>query len=132
MDDTPISVTGRCLCGGVAFTVAQARPTAVFCHCSLCRAFTGHYWASTRAELADITFLSDATLRWYSATDTARRGFCGTCGASLFFQPTGASHLGIAAGCLDAPTGLSPMKHIFTADAGDYYTIPKDAPHVPD
>ncbi len=47
-------------------------------------------------------------------------------------EPDGVDHIGIAAGSLDLPTGMTPGKHIFTADCGDYYTIPDDAPHIPD
>ena len=123
---------GRCECGAVAFELENARETVTFCHCSQCRRTTGHYWASTRAALADVTFFDDAGLMWFQSSDTARRGFCKTCGSSLFYQPNGADHLGVAAGCLDLPTGMTPGKHIFTADCGDYYTIPDDAPHIPD
>ena len=31
--------------------------------------------------------------------------------------------IGIAAGCLETPTGLTAGKHIFTGDKGDYYDI---------
>lgn len=123
---------GRCECGAVAFEIENARETITFCHCSQCRRTSGHYWASTRAEVSDVTFSNDVGLTWYASSDVARRGFCQKCGASLFYQPVGANHLGIAAGSLDLPTGMTPAKHIFTADAGDYYTIPDDAPHVPD
>ncbi len=124
--------TGRCECGAVRFEVTDARDTITFCHCGQCRRTSGHYWASTRAETADVVFSKEAGLTWYQSSDHARRGFCKLCGSSLFYQPNGADHLGIAAGCLDLPTGMTPGKHIFTADAGDYYTIPADAPHIPD
>ncbi|GGL53537.1 GFA family protein [Wenxinia marina] len=125
-------IRGSCLCGGVSFEVADPRPSVTFCHCSLCRAWSGHYWASTRAEAADVRFTADETLRWYASSDIAERGFCDRCGASLFFRPDGAGHIGIAAGALETPTGLTPGKHIFTADKGDYYDLPADAPHIPD
>ena len=124
--------TGRCNCGGVRFEVSEERDTVLFCHCSICRRFSGHYWAATRAPLASVTFLSDETLTWFASSDRAERGFCARCGCALFFRPIGGDHLGIAAGGLDAPTGLGRLKHIFTADAGDYYDVPADAPHVPD
>lgn len=127
-----MAIHGQCECGAVTFAVENIRETVTFCHCSQCRRSSGHYWASTRADTADVTFATDQGLSWYRSSDIARRGFCKTCGSSLFYQPIGADHLGIAAGCLDLPTGMTPGKHIFTADAGDYYTIPDDAPHIPD
>ena len=125
-------VHGRCECGAVAFEVAQVRDTVTFCHCSQCRRTSGHYLAATRADASDMTFSQDHGLAWYQSSPTNRRGFCKLCGSSLFYQPRGANHMGIAAGCLDLPTGMRAGKHIYTADSGDYYTIPDDAPHIPD
>ncbi|KMW58112.1 Gfa-like protein [Candidatus Rhodobacter oscarellae] len=123
-------IKGRCECGGVAFEVARLRETVTNCHCGQCRKMSGHYLALTRAQAADITFTSDATLTWYRSSPDARRGFCGTCGSSLFFHPTGAPHYGIAAGCLEGPTGMATTKHIFVADKGDYYEIDDGLPQL--
>ena len=127
-----MALQGRCECGAVRFEIAKARDAITFCHCSQCRRSSGHYWASTRADADDVAFLNDAGLAWYQSSEKARRGFCKICGSNLFYQPLGASHYGVSAGCLDLPTSMFPGKHIFTADAGDYYTIPDDAPHIPD
>ncbi len=127
-----MGLQGHCECGAIVFEVVNARDTVTFCHCSQCRKTSGHYWASTRAATKDVIFSGDDSLTWYASSDAARRGFCNRCGSTLFYQPVGADHLGISAGCLDLPTGLTPGKHIFTADCGDYYTIPDDAPHIPD
>ncbi len=62
----------------------------------------------------------------------AWRGFCKISRSSPFYQPIGANHARIAAGCLDLLRGMTPAKHIFTADAGEYDTIPDDARHIPD
>jgi hypothetical protein len=125
-------VKGRCECGAIAFEVTELRDTVTFCHCSQCRRTSGHYWAATRADTVNVRFTQDQGLTWYQSSPDARRGFCKLCGSSLFYQPNGAKYLAIAAGCLDLPTGMRAGKHIFTADSGDYYTIPDDAPHIPD
>jgi len=126
------TIQGRCECAAVAFEVAHIRDTVTFCHCSQCRRTSGHYWAATRADFSDVTFTKDTGLSWYQSSPTSRRGFCKLCGSSLFYQPNGANHIAIAAGCLDLPTQMRAGKHIYTADCGDYYTIPDDAPHIPD
>ncbi|MEL6682964.1 MAG: GFA family protein, partial [Pseudomonadota bacterium] len=113
-------VTGRCECAAVSFEIADARNTITFCHCSQCRRISGHYWASTRVAMADITFTKKDGLAWFASSEHARRGFCKLCGSPLFYQPNGADHLGVSAGCLDLPTNMTPGKHIFTANAGDY------------
>lgn len=38
--------------------------------------------------------------------------------------------VGIAAGCLDRPTGLHIGQHISLKDKGDYYDRPTDAPLI--
>ena len=123
-------ITSRCECGAVAFAVDEVRPTVTFCHCSQCRRTSGHVWASTHAPFSAVTFTADAGLTWYASSDFAERGFCNRCGSSLFYRLTGKDDLGIAAGCIDMPTGLTPGKHIFVADKGDYYTIADDAPQI--
>lgn len=112
---------GGCHCGAVRFRAGALRPTVTVCHCGQCRAWSGHAWAATRAQLSDFTLLRDAGLRWVRSSDAARRGFCTECGARLFWQPEGGDHIAIAVGALDDSAGLEVTDHIFTEDAGDYY-----------
>jgi hypothetical protein len=120
--------TGRCLCGGVRFAVNGPLRAVILCHCSQCRRTHGHFAAYTSATRSHVTFHADATLRWYESSAGARRGFCSTCGASLFWESAGESRLSIAAGCLDTPTGLATERHLFVDDASDYYRIVDDLP----
>ena len=122
--------TGRCECGDVAFEVTGLRETVTFCHCGQCRRTSGHHWAATRALINQLVFTQDKGLRWYASSDWAKRGFCGTCGSSLFYRMNDEDGIGIAAGCIDTPNDLTPGKHIFCADKGAYYEIADDAPHI--
>lgn len=45
------------------------------------------------------------------------------CGSNLFWEALGRDYISILAGSLNLPTGLVAIEHIFTAEAGDYYTI---------
>ena len=117
------SVTGRCECGAVRFTVTGALREVSNCHCGQCRRFHGHVGAYTGAALADLAFDEERGLRWYQSSNFARRGFCGECGSSLFWHRLDGDFMSIAAGCLDAPTGLRTVRHIFVAHRGDYYEI---------
>jgi hypothetical protein len=71
---------------------------------------------------ADLELLAAAGLRWYEADDR-RRGFCAACGASLFWAAAGRDTISVAAGTLDAPTGLRTIAQIHVDDAGDYYAV---------
>ncbi|MDU8929245.1 GFA family protein [Alisedimentitalea sp. MJ-SS2] len=121
-------LTGHCECGSVAFTVARVQSHPSACHCSQCRRLSGHIWSGTSVAHDDLTFTSDSNLKWYRSSDHAQRGFCGTCGSSLFYKPDGADHVSVATGSFDTPTGLKLRRHIFVADKGDYYDIADDAP----
>ena len=124
--------SGSCHCRAVAFTVTDAPAgdrvgdgapgAAVACHCSQCRRWSGHVWAATQVPLSRFALTRDTGLRWFASSPGVRRGFCGTCGSSLFWLKDAAREIEIAAGAFDAPTGLHLSGHGFAADAGDYYT----------
>jgi hypothetical protein len=117
---------GSCLCGACRYEVHGPLRNVIACHCTQCRKQTGHYLAATNARLADFRLLRSDSLRWYRASARAQRGFCATCGSTLFWQADGRETISIAAGSLDGPTGLTTEGHIFCADRGDYYTIPDE------
>src|SRR6185503_14765809 len=95
-----------------------------------CRRQHGHVGAYTEVAAADLVVASGDTLAWYVADDR-QRGFCRSCGASLFWRRSGSDRISIAAGTLDGPTGLCTAAHIFVADSGDYYEITDDLPRFP-
>ncbi|MGH1465650.1 MAG: GFA family protein [Cognatishimia sp.] len=116
--------SGRCECGSVKFEVKAVRKTVTVCHCSQCRRTSGHLWASTVAPLRDLHFIDDASLAWFQSSESAKRGFCNTCGASLFYvTKADPDCIAIAAGCLEDVTVLNVTKHIFVKDKADYYQI---------
>ena len=82
----------------------------------------GHFAAYSACARGDLELVEDRELRWYEI-DGARYGFCGHCGARLFWSRRERPTISIAAGTLDEPTWLHATHHIFTADAGDYYEI---------
>ena len=121
-------VTGRCLCGAVRYAVRGPLRPVSYCHCSQCRRTSGHYVAATACAAADLALLHDEGLRWYRSSSRAERGFCGTCGSSLFWRPGHGRHISIMAGTIDTPTGLDAVEHIFLADASDYYELADGLP----
>jgi hypothetical protein len=70
---------------------------------------------------------SDA-LVWFASSARGRRGFCGTCGSSLFFEPVGGNRLAIAAGSLDQPSSLEVIGQEYVADKADYVRLDDDLP----
>ncbi|MBB1492111.1 MULTISPECIES: GFA family protein [unclassified Paracoccus (in: a-proteobacteria)] len=118
-------ISGACLCGGVSFTGRLTAEPATACHCSQCRRWSGHVWVS--AELRDAAITGEP-LRWFRSSDKAERGFCATCGSSLFWRRLGEDRVAVSGGVIDPPTGLRLEGHIYVADKGDYYDITDGLP----
>jgi len=117
--------TGHCLCGKIRFHGTYDDSHGLnACHCSQCRRWSGHVWAAILPK----SMVIEGEPSWYRASDFARRGFCATCGSSLFWQRDGSDIIDVAAGALDNPTGLHLLGHIFVADKGDYYDISDGLP----
>ncbi|WP_282152990.1 GFA family protein [Ruegeria atlantica] len=120
--------TGSCLCGAVAFTIDGELSPPSACHCGQCRKQSGHVWSSTWTHQDNLSFTASDTPTWFRASDTARRGFCRSCGSFLFWQHNDEDTISISMGAFDTPTGLQLARHIFVADKGDYYDITDDLP----
>lgn len=125
---------GSCLCGAVTFEVSGALPAPDACHCSQCRKQTGHFGVSTDVARSALTVHGAENVTWFPSSTKARRGFCATCGSTLFFDPLDrAKHawIAVAMGAFDGPTGTKINVHIHVADKSDYYDITDDLPQRP-
>jgi hypothetical protein len=129
MSDPPVRATGGCLCGAVRYEVTGTLRDVTVCHCAMCRRTHGHIGAYTATSKGALRLLEARGLTWYTSSAIARRGFCGTCGGTLFWEPTAKDYIAIAAGTLDAPTGLKTAVQIHVESAGDYYAIDERIPH---
>jgi hypothetical protein len=107
---TPI--TGSCLCGAVRYEIRGRASPITICHCSQCRKFhgaAGPYATCRREKIA----IEGSTLRWYRSSERVRRGFCGECGSSLFWDRQDRAFLEIAAGTIDTPIEARVNAHIY-------------------
>ena len=121
--------TGSCLCGAVRFEVTGPLPAPDACHCTKCRKWSGHVWASADVPRDALTIHGAERVTWFTSSEKVRRGFCSACGSSLFFDPIFKKEwIGVAMGAFDAPTDVKLAVHIFVADKGDYYDIADGVP----
>jgi hypothetical protein len=124
--------SGGCLCGSVRFTVrGPMRPTAVACHCTTCRKFTGGLWIGTCAHRDHVAIEHGDTLTWYQSSPEGKRAFCALCGSSLFWEGDGEPHWSIAAGALDEPTGLRLAVHSWISESADFWSFDPEIPRKP-
>lgn len=119
---------GSCICGAVTFEVTGDLPAPDACHCVQCRKFSGHYAAGTDVPKAALTIHGAENITWYQSSEKVRRGFCSTCGCSLFFDPIHRDWISPMMGAFDTPTGTAVHIHIFVSEKGDYYTIADGLP----
>ncbi|MDU0340131.1 GFA family protein [Bosea rubneri] len=115
--------SGSCLCGAVTFAVADTLPNPNFCHCRMCRKHSGHYFASTDVPRSALTIVGEENVAWFQSSEKIRRGFCSTCGSSLFWDRADRDWIAIAMGAFDGPTRTKANLHIYVGDKGDYYEI---------
>jgi hypothetical protein len=81
-------VSGSCLCGKLGFSAHLPTLWVAHCHCTLCQKNAGSAfvtWAGFQEQAVQIEN-ANKTLKWYSATENAFRGFCSDCGSTIFFK----------------------------------------------
>ena len=88
-------LTGGCLCGAVRYTAGAETLGNAACHCGMCRSWSGHVWASVMVP-KDALKVTGAP-KWFRSSGDAERGFCATCGTSLFWRADGADGVRVAA-----------------------------------
>ena len=114
-------LSGSCLCGEVTYSIKGVPQGPSVCHCSQCRRQSGHVWASAYVPVDDINIQGNP--RWHASSETAKRGFCPTCGSFLFWKANDEDTVSLSLGSVDGASGLHLEKHIFARDKGDYYEI---------
>jgi hypothetical protein len=115
MSDATV-VGGSCLCGEVQFEVRLPTKWCAHCHCSLCRRAHGAafvtWFGVERSAFEVIGGL--AALVWYRSSDKARRGFCSTCGSTLFFESERwPDEMHVALALMHGAIDREPAAHVF-------------------
>ena len=122
------TLSASCLCNGVSMTIKGEFRPVINCHCIQCTKTHGHYASYTSVLEENIIFKSKKTLKWFKSSEKAKRGFCRTCGASIFFKRIGSRAVSISAGLFRNPTKLKTISHIYVKNKRDYYKISDNLP----
>ncbi|WP_300033290.1 GFA family protein [uncultured Roseobacter sp.] len=107
------TLKGQCLCGAVTVTVQSENPRLQACHCDMCRRHTSSVFISVDTVPGTLEVAGPA--QSFASSDWAERGFCGTCGSTLWY---GTVHDGMrhpAAGLFDNAAGAT-LKLEYFAD----------------
>jgi hypothetical protein len=115
---------GKCLCGGVAYSVEDAFLYALNCHCSNCRRATGSafkpFAGIERAKLQ----VTDGPERLRSyGTEDAHDAHCSQCGSLLYSVVREGRYVHVTLGTLVDDPGIRPSAHIFVGSKAPWFTI---------
>jgi hypothetical protein len=123
--------TGRCLCGGVTFSLNAALAPIQICHCTQCRKAQGGPFATNApVATADFQLHSGADLlAEYESSLGKRRFFCRQCGSPIYSKLDSLPNVvRIRAGLLDEPLKAELAFHIFAASKCSWMTINDELP----
>jgi hypothetical protein len=85
-------------------------------------------WFGVDADSFRITG-GEEELSWYASSEAARRGFCSSCGSTLFFQgDRWAGEMHIALAHMEGPIDREPGGHVFYDSGVDWVHIADDLP----
>jgi hypothetical protein len=121
--DVPKPITGRCLCGGVTYTVDAEPVIQAVCHCTDCQRQTGNPFSVIVGVPREAFAVEGDSLDSFATTGSdhggeTKRNFCSTCGSPLFSDAAVAPELVfLKAGSLDDSSWLQPAVEAWTSSA---------------
>lgn len=125
-----MSKTGGCLCGAVRFELAEKPQSYGACHCGMCRKHSGGIGLGVEVKPGGITWESDDTLVAFASSEWAERGFCKTCGSSLFWRLTMTGPMQelmvLSAGALDSLDGMEFDHEVYVDHKPSSYAFAGD------
>lgn len=124
---------GQCLCGAVRFAIAPPTLFCAHCHCRFCRSAHGAAivtWVGANEDR--FSFLAGEELvRWYQSSPQSRRGFCSTCGSSMFYTSTlSPGEIHVARALIPGDVDRAPQAHVFYDHRQAWLECADDLPKV--
>ena len=83
-----MSLKGRCACKAINYSIGENPKTFHACYCATCQAWSGGVLLSVEAGKNPTIDDPDGNLAVWKSSPWAERGFCKTCGSSLFYRVT--------------------------------------------
>src|SRR5258708_22500312 len=102
---------GGCLCGAVRWTCGTSPKAVHFCHCTMCRRWTGGPFATLAWFRRDAVQWTGQEPTAFRSSPIAIRTHCGACGSPVYLAYDARDDLAVAVGTFDAPTLVTPTHH---------------------
>jgi hypothetical protein len=118
--DVPRPITGRCLCGGVTYSVDAEPVWQGVCHCSNCQRQTASAFSTIVGVLSKALTVQGSTIATFKTASegyqsTTERRFCFTCGSPIFSTIESMPGLTfLKAGTIDDISWFEPTAEIWT------------------
>lgn len=124
-------LTGRCLCGAIAYEINGPLGPIVNCHCSMCRRWHAAAFR-TRCTVKCEHFTwkkGEDYLSTYHSSETVMRTFCKKCGANLIcLYDDKPDEIGLPISGLEQDPGNRPIAHIFVGSKSPWYEFTDNLP----
>lgn len=112
---------GQCLCGAIKVRATATRPALRACHCEMCRRHTSSMFMSVDLDQDSIDIDGEVTL--FRSSDWAERGFCATCGSTVFYATVHDGRRNLAAGLFPNAADATLMHEFYADAAPDSYAL---------
>ena len=112
MADQTLPITGACQCGAIVYALTEPPRDAGYCHCRMCQKSQGSIFSVSGEWPRDALVVKRGEPTWYRSSNVMERGFCGTCGCSLFGLYDDEDTVWVYFGSLDVPEDLAPRWHL--------------------
>src|SRR4051812_29892192 len=123
MPNAPRPITGRCLCGGVTYSIDAEPVVEAACHCADCQRQTGNPFSVIVGVPRDALEVEGETIGSFTTVgedhggDT-ERSFCTGCGSPMFSIAAVMPQVAfIKAGSLDDASWVKPSVEAWTSSA---------------
>lgn len=126
-----MSLTARCLCGGVEIEITGELGPLVYCHCTRCQRASGSaFSANCNVRKRYWVWRSGEDLvREFDSSPGVWRAFCSRCGSPVYSRwAADPDVLRLRLGLLDDDPGRRPLAHFNTAWKAPWYEILDDLP----
>lgn len=104
-------ISGQCLCGAVKIRAQIAEPVLRACHCEMCRRHTSAAFLSVQTVPGSVEVSGPATS--FASSEWAERGFCATCGSTLWYGTVHDGARNLAAGLFEDAAGAVLVQEYF-------------------
>ena len=127
------SITGRCYCGEVEYTIAASPLFRAQCHCRPCQYFTGGHPQIAMGFRESAFRYCKGSASAYARPDlehAVQREFCSRCGVHLVARsPALPDTVLVRPGTLDDPSLCGrPEVVIFTSEMQSFHQLPEGVP----